>query len=85
MAFMPIEVQLLYFLAIAFTGYIGCRLLQFVEYTPDMGITKIIRWVKKSDNGTIIQSQDAALQTVHVCKSLCLGYRLKGSCRHLLQ
>ena len=31
------------------------------------------------------QSRDAAQQKEHVCKSLCLGYKIKGSCRHLSQ
>ena len=72
MPYMALEPILVYFGMLGLVSYFACTILNIIDKETD-----------KMMGSSICQSQDEEQQREYVCICPCLGYKLKGSCRHL--
>ena len=70
MALMPIEYQIVYFMALGMVSYVGVRMVQWAENTTDLGYGTMVRFVTKNKTGKSGS-----------CR--CIGFKLKKTCRHI--
>lgn len=75
MAFMSIEIAMMYMASLGLAAFIGIFFVEFVEKKLPGKIDGIGPWVRKENSG-------GARQRAHDYKCSCLGYRLKNTCRH---
>lgn len=67
-----------YLMALGLTAYVSCKIIDMIDKNADHYADKVISYSKINT-----QITDEERQIIGVCKKSCLGYRLKGSCRHL--
>ncbi len=75
MAFMSMEIAMLYMASLGLTAFMGITFVEYVEKKLPKKIDNIGPWLRKENHGGVQRNS-------HDYNCSCLGYKLKNTCRH---